>query len=146
MVMVMNGRLTSFRSMSISSPIPQMRLFQTLTLKLQGQCHGCGQRARPHSQPSIKLICFLVSHQSDNNSWDGAILKFDLEKSKVKVMSEFKGWGHIVHPVSNRCTSFSFHINRINHSWDMSNRVFDLKKKHIRNFQRKFLFPTVLCF
>ena len=52
-------------------------------------------------------------------------------------MGEVKGQGHIVHPVSNRCISFSFHIDWTNHSWDMSNRVFDLEK-HIRNFQRKF--------
>ena len=45
----------SLLSMSISAPtpIPQIRLFQTLTFKLQGQCHGCGQRARPYSQPGI---------------------------------------------------------------------------------------------
>ena len=46
-----------FLSMSISAstPIHQIRLFQTLTFKLQGQGqgHGCGQRARPYSQPSI---------------------------------------------------------------------------------------------
>ena len=69
-----------FHSMSISPPIPQIRLFQTLTLKLQGQGHVWGQRSS--------------------------------------------------HPVSNRCTSFSFHINRTNHSWEMSNRVFDLQKTH----------------
>ena len=55
-------------------------------------------------------------------------LKFDLEKSKVKVMGEVKGQGHIVYPVSNQCTSFLFNINRTNHSCDMSNRVFDLEK------------------
>ena len=38
-----------FRSMSISLPIPWIRLFQTLTLRLQGQGHGCSQRARPYS-------------------------------------------------------------------------------------------------
>ena len=77
------------------------------------------------------LVCFLfVSHQSDNNSWDTAILKFDLQKSKVTVMGEVKDWGHIVNPISNQCTSFSFHINRTNHSWGMSNRVFDLQKTH----------------
>ena len=126
--------------MSISAPTPihQIRLFQTLTFKLQGQDHGCGQRARPYSQPGIYLICFLfVSHQSDNNSSDTATLKFDLEKSKVKVMGEVKGQGHIVHPASNRWTSFSFHINPTNHSWDMSNGVFDLEKTHPK-FWRKF--------
>ena len=45
-------------------------------------------------------------------------------------MGEVKGLDHIVHPVSKRCTSFSFHINQTNHSWDMSNRMFDLEKTH----------------
>ena len=48
----------------------------------------------------------FVSHQSDNNPWDTAILKCDLEKSKVKVMGEVKGQGHIIYPVSNRYTPF----------------------------------------
>ena len=53
-------------SMSISHPIPEMRLFQTLTLKLQGQGHGCDQMAKSYNQPSILLICFIfISHQSD---------------------------------------------------------------------------------
>ena len=55
-----------FHSLSIGCPIPEIRLFQTLTLKLQGQGHGCGQRAKSYSQPSILLICFhFISHQSD---------------------------------------------------------------------------------
>ena len=52
--------------MSIGRPIPEIWLFQTLTLKLQGHGHGCGQRARSYSWPSILLISFLfISHQSD---------------------------------------------------------------------------------
>ena len=52
--------------MSMGRPIPEMRLFQTLTLKLQGQGNGCGQRARSYSWPSIHLTRFLfMSHQSD---------------------------------------------------------------------------------
>ena len=63
-------------------PIPQIKLFQIFILKLQGQGHGCGQRTRPYSQPSISCICFLsVSHfilvwmkfadlsQSDRSNW-----------------------------------------------------------------------------
>ena len=125
-----NGLLPDGTKQFHVNPNPQIRLFQTLTLKLKGQGHGCGQRARPYSQPSI---------------WDTAILKFDLEKSKVKVMGEVKGRGHIVHPVSNRCTSFSFHINRTNHSWDMSNIVFDLEKTHLKfsnKIWQKTKFPT----
>ena len=43
---------------------------------------------------------------------DTAILKFDPETPKVKVMSEVKGQVHILYPVSNQCFSFSFHINK----------------------------------
>ena len=112
-----------FRSLSIGCPIPEIRLFQTLTLKLQGQGHGCGQRARSYNWPSIILTHFLfIKHQQTNNSADRAISKFDLETSKVKVMREVKGQGHILYPVSNQCTSFSFHINRTNHSWDMAKK------------------------
>ena len=45
-------------------------------------------------------------------------------------MSEVKGQGHILYPVSNRCTSFSFHINLTDHSWDMAKKVFDLEKTY----------------
>ena len=45
-------------------------------------------------------------------------------------MSEVKGQGNILYPVSNQCTSFSFYINRTNHSWDMAKMVFDLEKTH----------------
>ena len=61
-IMVMNGWLASF-SFHVH---PGIRLFQTLTLKLQGQGHGCGQRARSYSQHNILLIRFLfISHQPD---------------------------------------------------------------------------------
>ena len=99
--------LHPFRSLSIGRPIPEIKLFQTLTLKLQGQGYGCGQRARSYNRPSITL-----------------------KTSKVKVMSGVKGQGHILYPVSNQCTSFSFHIHRTNHSWDMAKIVFDLEKTH----------------
>ena len=45
---------------------PQIRLFQTLTLKLQGQGHEWGQRSRSHSSPSNQPMHLLfVSYQSD---------------------------------------------------------------------------------
>ena len=119
-----------FRSLSISRPIPKIKLFQTLTLKLKGQGHGCGQRARSCNRPSIISTpsSFHINHT--NNSGDRAISKFDLETSKVKVMSEVKGQGHILYPVSNQCICFSCHINRTNHSWDMTKIAFDLEKIH----------------
>ena len=73
---------------------------------------------------SYQLTSFSFHINQTNNSWDTAISKFDLETSKVKVISEVKGQGHILYPVSNRYTSFSFHINPTNHSWDMAKIVF----------------------
>ena len=52
------------RSMPIGRPIPAIKLFQTLTLRLQGQDHGCGLRARSYSQPSILTRILFISHQS----------------------------------------------------------------------------------
>ena len=42
-------------------------------------------------------------------------------------MGEVKDQCHVVYPVFNRCTSFSFHVNRTNFSWDMSNNVWSWK-------------------
>ena len=39
----------TFRSMSIGHPIPEIRLFQDLTLKIQGQGHGWGQSRKSQS-------------------------------------------------------------------------------------------------
>ena len=91
-----------------------------------------------YSRPSIISTHFLfISHQSDQQFLSTAISKFYLETSKVKVMSEVKGQGHILYPVSNRCTSLSFHINPTNHAWYMAKIVFDLEKTHPK-FLKKF--------
>ena len=52
--------------MSISCPIPEIKLFQTLTLKLQGQGHGCGQRASSYSWPRTHYL--FSSNQSYQQS------------------------------------------------------------------------------
>ena len=44
-----------FCSMSIGPPIPEIRLFQNLTSKIQGQGHACCQKSRSHSWLSIQL-------------------------------------------------------------------------------------------
>ena len=61
-----------FHSRSICPPIPEIRLFHTLTLKIPCQGNGSGQRERSNSWPSIQMMGFLfVSHQSDlNNVWE----------------------------------------------------------------------------
>ena len=114
-IMVVNRWLTSFSFHVNRQPHSWDKLFQTLTLKLQGEGHWCDQRSKSCSHPSIILSHFLfISHQSDQ-----------------QFMSEVTGQGHILYPVSNRCASFSFHINRTSHSWDMAKIMFDLEKKHI---------------
>ena len=40
--------------MSTGPPIPEMRLFQILTLKIKVKGHGCGQRVRSHKRPGIQ--------------------------------------------------------------------------------------------
>ena len=102
---------------------------------VKGQGHTIGP-------VSYQLTSFLFHINQTNNSGDRAILKFDLETSKVKVMSEVKGQCHILYPVSNQYTSFSFHINRTNHSWDMAKIVFDLEKTH-PNFLKKISFAKI---
>ena len=59
-------------------------------------------------------------------------------------MGEVKGHCHIVHPVSNRCTSFLFHINLTNHTRDVSNSVWPWKNisKIFKEYLAKTEFPT----
>ena len=78
-----------FHSMSISHPIPEVRLFQTL-IKLQGQGHGCGQRARSYDRPSILLIRLLfISHQ-----WDQQFLWYSyFEIWPSKIPGQGDKWG-----------------------------------------------------
>ena len=45
-----------FNSMSISHPIPEIRLFQNVTLKIQGQGHGWGERWKSQSGCNILSI------------------------------------------------------------------------------------------
>ena len=60
--------LYPFCSMSIGLPIPEIMLFQNLTSKLHGQGHGCDQRSKSYSQPSILSLHFLfISHKSDQH-------------------------------------------------------------------------------
>ena len=93
---------------------------------VKGQGHTIGP-------VSYQLTSFSFNINQTNNSGDRAISKFDLETSKVKVMSEVKGQCQRLYAVSIQCTSFSFHINPTDHSWDMAKIVLTLKK-HIQIF------------
>ena len=62
---------------------------------------------------------------------------FPTEEQETSYFTLVKAQCYIIHPVSSQCTSFSFQFNRTNHAWDMANRVFDLEKTHILNFEKK---------
>ena len=115
-----------FPTMTIGPSILEIRLFQTLTLKFQGQGHWYGQRTRP-CRPSIWFTYFSLHINHTNKSWDTTISKFDL--------------------VSVQCISF-WCVNRTNHSRDMTNRVFDHEKNALeilkKNSPKKSQFPTEL--
>ena len=121
-----------FHSRSTSRRIPETSLFQTLEI--------CRSRSWVWSKGKVirsaqHLPSFSFHINQANNSWDTSILKFHLEKSKIKVMSECKGRGNIVYPVSIWSISFSFHINWTNHFWDMTKRP----KKNTSKFVKENL-------
>ena len=131
-----------FCSLSIGRPIPEIKLFQTLTLKLQGRSRSWVWSKGKVIQSAQYYINSLPFNFTPIRPTIPKIELFDLETSKVKVMSEVKAKGHILYPVSNQCTSFLFHINRTNHSWDMAKIVFDLEKTYPK-FLKKFANITV---
>ena len=62
--------MTPVCSMSIGPPIPEIRLFQNLTLKIQGQGHSQGQTRWLHLLLRIQSICLLfISWQLDHIWW-----------------------------------------------------------------------------
>ena len=52
--------------------------------------------------------------------------------SKVKVMGVVEGQCRTVRPVSYQLTSFSFHINQTNNSWDTAISKFDLETSKVQ--------------
>ena len=75
-----------FNSMSIGHPIPEIRLFQDLTLKIQGQGHGWGNRWKSQSGCNI-LSTYIpfVPCQSAIPFLSYSIFKIWPLKSQVKV-------------------------------------------------------------
>ena len=138
-IMVMNGWLTSFSfhvsrpshswdiaisdfDLEISTPGSRLWVWSKRKVIKSAQYHINSLRfhftsIRP-TIPEIELFRNLTLKHPRSSSW------------------VVKGQGHILYPVSNRCPSFSFHINRTKHSWDMAKIVFDLENRH-PNFLKK---------
>ena len=125
-VMVMNDRLTPLLYQSICPPIPEIRLCQTLTLKLQGQGHGCGQSAQPNNWPWPSILPDLFSF-CFTSIWSQFLRYSYFEIWPSKIQDQGHGWGQ-------RSRSHSWpriqpmHLlvvlrHPTNHSWDLSNSV-----------------------
>ena len=109
-------------------PIPAIRLFQNLTLKIQGQGHGWGESSKSQSGCNILSTHIpFVPCQSALPFLRYSIFKIWPWKSKVKVMSEGKVESHNMGPTFYRLTSLSSHVNRPSHSWDTTFSKFDLE-------------------
>ena len=93
--------------------------------------HGCPYVMVMVINDRLASLSFHANQPSQSSN--KAISNFELQGVD-------KDLGHIAHPVSNRCTSFWFHINWTKHSWDLSNRVLDLEKTHPKKrFPAEFL-------
>ena len=112
-----------FRSMSIGHPIYRIRLFQNLTLKIQGQGHGWGKSWK--SQHGSNIISTDIPYD---------FFKIWPWQSKVKVMGEGNVKSHKVGVTSYQLTSLSFHVNRPSHSWDTVFSKFDLEEPRSRSW------------
>ena len=115
-----------FSSISIGHPISEIRLFQNLTLKIQCQGHGWGERWKSQHGSNIPstYIPFIPCQ------WAMPFLRYDFFKiwpwkSKVTVTVEVKVESHKVDVAFYRFTSFSFHVNRPSHSWDTTFSKFE---------------------
>ena len=139
-----------FRSMSIGHPFPEIRLFQTLTLKLQDQGHGCGQRARSYSihtkgkvmQYPINSLPFHFTSIRltipEIQPFRNLTLKYQRSKSWVRSKVKITYMYYTLYP-TNACP---FHFTSIRPTIPIAIIVFDLKK-HIQFFFRKFAKITV---
>ena len=123
-----------FRSMSISHPIHKIRLFQNLTLKIQGQGNGWGGHWKSeHGSNILSTHIPLIPCQSASPFLRYDCFKIRPWKSKVKVMGEGKVESHNMGRTFYRLTSLSFHVNRPSHSWDIAFSKFDHENPRSRS-------------
>ena len=106
-----------FRCMSFGYSIPEIRLIQNLTLKIQGHGHGRGelwrsQHGPEHGSNIPSTHISSVPCQSNIQFPRYDFFKIWPWKSKVNVVIEVKVESHKVGVTSYRLTSLSFHVNR----------------------------------
>ena len=98
-----------FLSISIGHPIPELRLFQNLTLKIKGQGHGWGHSSKSQRGCNLLWTHIPFVHMSIRHPipelWLFQIWPW---KSRVKVMGEVRVESHNVGLISYRFASLSF--------------------------------------
>ena len=133
-----------FPSMSIGHPIPELWLFQNLTLKIKGQGHGWGHSSKSHCGSSILSAHIpFIPCQSGIPFPSYDFFKIWPWKSRVKVMGGVTVQSHNVGLTSYRLTSLSFHVNLASHSWVTTFSKFDLENQGSRSWVRS-LFKVTL--
>ena len=114
----------AFLSMSISPPVPEIWLSQNLTLKIQGQGHGCGQLLR--SQTSIQSIHFLFfTHIS--------------EIRLFQIQGQGHGWGQRARSHSWPWIQLMQLLFASCHQPFLRYHLYAWPQKHIRNLEKKKL-------
>ena len=106
--------LHPFHPMSIGHPIPEIRLFQNLTLKIQGQGHGWGQSWKSqHGSIILSTHILSIPCQSAIPFLRYDFLKIWPWKSKAKIVGEGNVQSHKVGVTNYRLPyPLSFHVNR----------------------------------
>ena len=126
-----------FRSMWIGHPIPELRLFQNLSLKIKDQGHSSGHTLKSQCESKILLTHIpFVPCQSGIPFLSYDSFKIWPWKSSVKVMGEVTLPSHNVGLTSYRLTSLSFHVIRASHSSVMTSSKFDLENQGSRSWVR----------
>ena len=133
------SQLTFFRSMAIGHPIPELRLFQNLTLKIIVQGHGWGQSSKSQCGTNILSTHIpLVPCQSAHPFLRYSIFKIWPWKSKVEIIVP----GHKVEITPYQLISLSFHVDQLSHSWDRAISKFDLENSRSRSWVKSKLKVT----
>ena len=124
-----------FCFMSIGHPIPELRLFQNLTLKIKGQGHGWGHSSKSQCGSNILSAHIpFIPCQSGIPFLSYDFFKIWPWKSRVKVMGEVSVQSHNVGLTSYWLTSLSFHVNQVSHFWVTTFWKFDLENQGSRSW------------
>ena len=119
--------------MLISLSVPEIQLFQKLTLKIQGQGHGQGQSSKSQWESNILSIHIsLVTCQSALPFQRYSLFEIWPWKSKGKVKAQC----HKVGITPYWLISYSFYVDRPSHSSDTAITKFGIENLKSRSWVR----------